>query len=103
MQYPPAEWQIRCEDQFEIDGAELSSAPLSGRLHLQVDKSGQVNGCFKISLNGSQTLKVDVPAEKVLIMGGAASYRLRMERRPQDIEIRLNATSSDWFDLENRY
>ena len=35
-------------------------------------------------------------------MGGAASYKLVLERWPRDINIRVNTTTSEWFDLEER-
>ena len=35
-------------------------------------------------------------------MGGAALYKLVIERHPKEIDIKLNTTTSAWFDLEER-
>ena len=40
--------------------------------------------------------------QNALVMGGAASYKLVLERWPRDINIRVNTTTSEWFDLEER-
>ena len=102
MKYPPEEWAIRCEDQFNAPADATVSMVLTGQVRVQVDNSARINGCFKILLGGGDTLKIDIPAERALIMGGAASYRLKMEVRPGDIELRVNSTTSEWFDLEDR-
>ena len=39
------------------------------------------------SLSGADTLKLDIPAENILIMGGAATYRIKIEKKPQDIVL----------------
>ena len=46
-------------------------------------------------------MKLDIPAQNVLIMGGVAAYRLIMERWPRDIRLNVNSMTSDWFDLED--
>ena len=46
-------------------------------------------------------MKLDIPAQNVLIMGGVAAYRLIMERCPRDIRLNVNSMTSDWFDLED--
>ena len=45
------------------------------------------------SLSGADTLKLDIPAENILIMGGAATYRIKIEKKPQDIVLQTNATT----------
>ena len=40
-----------------------------------------------------------MPDENLLIMGGEASYGIKMEVKQQDIVLRTNATSSEWLDL----
>ena len=69
---------------------------------LQTDNAARIIGCFKVILSGADTVKLDIPAENILIMGGAASYRIKMEKKPQDILLRTNATTSEWFDLSER-
>ena len=40
-----------------------------------------------------------MPDENLLIMGGEASYGIKMEVKQQDIVLRTNATTSEWLDL----
>ena len=59
-----------------------------------------VSRSFKLS--GADTLKLDIPAENILIMGGAATYRIKIEKKPQDIVLQTNATTSEWLYLMER-
>ena len=74
MHFPPDEWQIECDDQFGPAVAE-DTAALAAKVLVQIDGAGKAAGCFKILLSGNETLKADFPAEKILIMGGAAAFR----------------------------
>ena len=40
-----------------------------------------------------------MPDENLLIMGGEASYGIKMEVKQQDIVLRTNTTTSEWLDL----
>ena len=99
MRFPPDEWTIRLDELFDPTVGDGSTSKLSAEVLVQVDNTARINGCFKVILSGANTLKLDLPAENLLIMGGAASYRIKMEVKPQDILLRTNATTSEWFDL----
>jgi hypothetical protein len=103
MQYPPDEWAIKCDDLFGAYSLTGEEEDLTCQLMLQVNRAARLEGGFKILLGGSQPISVDISAQQVLIMGGAASYRLVMERWPRDIILLDNSTTSAWFDLEDRY
>ena len=99
MRFPPDEWTICLDELFDPTVGDGSTSKLSAEVLVQVDNTARINGCFKVILSGADTLKLDLPAENLLIMGGAASYRIKMEVKPQDILLRTNATTSEWFDL----
>ena len=102
MRFPPDEWLIRLDDLFESTVGDDSTSKLSAEVLVQTDNAARISGCFRILLSGVDTIKLDIPAEDILIMGGAAAYRIKMEKRPQDIILRTNATTSEWFDLMER-
>ena len=102
MRYPPDEWTIRLDELFDATVGDDSTPKLSAEVLVQVDNSARVSGCFRVTLSGADTLKLDLPAENLIIMGGAASYRIKMEVKPQDILLRTNSTTSEWFDLMDR-
>ena len=102
MRYPPDEWRILPEDGFATHVIENAEQALTADVLLQVGRSAKLEGCFKIQLGGSEILHADFPAKNALVMGGAASFKLVLERWPRDINIRVNTTTSEWFDLEER-
>ena len=102
MRFPPDEWCIRLDDLFERTVGDDSTSKLSAEVLVPTDNAARISGCFKILLSGRDSIKLDIPAENILIMGGAAAYRIKIEKRPQDIILRTNATTSEWFDLSDR-
>ena len=102
MRYPPDEWTIRLDELFDATVGDDSTPKLSAEVLVQVDNSARVGGCFRVTFSGADTLKLDLPVENLIIMGGVASYRIKMEVKPQDILLRTNSTTSEWFDLMER-
>ena len=83
MPFPPDEWTIRLDELFDSTVRDGSTSKLSTEVLVQVDNTARINSCFKVILSWADTLKLDVPAENLLIMGGAASYRIKMEVNPR--------------------
>ena len=101
MQYPPEEWLIRCSDLFGEFSITETLKDLTCQVLLQINRNSKLQGNFQIILGGCEPVKLDIPAQNVLIMGGVAAYRLIMERWPRDIRLNVNSMTSDWFDLED--
>ena len=101
MQYPPEEWLIRCSDLFGEFSITETLKDLTCQVLLQINRNAKLQGNFQIILGGCEPVKLDIPAQNVLIMGGVAAYRLIMERWPRDIRLNVNSMTSDWFDLED--
>ena len=102
IRFPLDEWLIRLDELLDSTVGDGSTSKLSAEVLVQVDNSARVSGCFKVIFSGVDTLKLDLPAENLIIMGGAASYRIKMKVKPQDIVLRTNSTTSEWFDLMER-
>ena len=103
MRYPPPpdDWIIKPEDEFSMFSV-VTDLALTAEVLVQVSRSAKLDGCFKIQLGGDETVKAEFPANAAVIMGGAALYKLVIERHPREIDIKLNTTTSAWFDLEER-
>ena len=103
MRYPPPpeDWIIKPEDEFSTFQL-VTDLSLTAEVLAQVSRSAKIDGCFKIQLGGDETVKAEFPANDAVIMGGAALYKLVIERHPREIDIQINTTTSDWFDLEER-
>ena len=103
MRYPPApeEWIIQPEDEFTTFQL-VTDLALTAEVLVQVSRSARLEGCFKIQLGGDESVKAEFPANNAVIMGGASLYKLVMERLPREIDIKVNTTTSAWFDLEDR-
>ena len=101
MQYPPEEWLIRCSDLFGEFSITETLKDLTCQVLLHINRNAKLQGNFQIILGGCEPVKLDIPAQNVLIMGGVAAYRLIMERWPRDIRLNVNSMTSDWFDLED--
>ena len=83
MRFPPDEWTIRLDKLFDSTVGDGSTSKLSTEVLVQVNNMARINSCFKVILSGADTLKLDVPAENLIIMGGAASYRIKIEVNPR--------------------
>ena len=94
---------IKCDDIFGAYSIMETSEELTCQVLIQTNREAKIQGSFMILLGGNEPVKLDIPAQEVLIMGGVAAYRLYMEKWPRDIKLLLNATTSAWFDLEERY
>ena len=103
MRYPPPpdDWIIRPEDEFGTFQV-VTDLALTAEVLVQVSRSPKLEGCFKILLGGDESVKAEFPANDAVIMGGASLYKLVMERQPREIDIKVNTTTSTWFDLEDR-
>ena len=102
MRYPPEDWVIKPEDEFGSYMAPDNDTQLTAEVLLQVSRTAMIDGCYKIKLGGSEILSATILAKDVLIMGGAASFILTIERWPRDIAVKVNTMTSDWFDVEER-
>ena len=101
MQYLPEEWLFHCSDLFSEFSITKTLEDLTCQVLLQINRNAKLQGNFQIILGGCEPVKLDIPAQNVLIMGGVAAYRLIMERWPRDIRLNVNSMTSDWFDLED--
>ena len=100
MRYPPDNWDIYHEDVFATHSVGQTELSLTADVLVQVSRAAKLEGCFKILLGGNEMISTVFPAKDVLIMGGAASFTLTVERWPKDLDIKVNTMTSEWIDIE---
>jgi hypothetical protein len=88
VRYPPDEFDLQDASEYGAFRLTEPRHQLEGALLVQVDEATKLSGSFKFALGGTELLKVDVPANDLIIMGSSASYRIVMETWPADIKLR---------------
>lgn len=97
--YPPEEWDIFPEDEFNTTAFETTQEGLEASLLVQVTRAAKVEGLFRVCLAGGANVTVEVRAGKVLPVDTADQYKLALEVRPGDLKFQPNAFSTAWVDV----
>jgi hypothetical protein len=102
VSYPPDEFYLHPWATFHSFNPQVPESGVAGALLLHVDEAARLGGPFRFVLAAGNAIPLDLPAQNVLQMGGAADYRLHAEIRASDIIFRENMFTSEWWDLEER-
>ena len=73
---------------------------LQGRLLLSVDASGRLEDHFRIVFGGGQNPSVNFSGAKISDHPALTSFRFKLEVNPENIDLKKNAFTSKWEDLE---
>ena len=73
---------------------------LQGRLLLSVDASGRLEDHFRIVFGGGQNPSVNFSGTKISDHPALTSFRFKLEVNPENIDLKKNAFTSKWEDLE---
>lgn len=76
-------------------------ASLQGRLLLAVDASGRLEDHFRIVFGGGQRPSINFSGAKISDHPALTPYRFSVDVVPESVEIKKNAFSSKWEDLES--
>ena len=74
--------------------------PLKALFLLQVSESGRAEDSFRFSVEGPEILEAEAAADEILDHKAFRPFLLKTGIRPDDLELRRNATSSAWMDLD---
>jgi len=100
--WPPAQWDVIDSAEFNTFQVGEVDRELDAQLVAQVSRTGKLTGCFRLVLGGNGMVKAVIPANHILAVAGSNSYNLVLERRPEEIQLRRNGMTSDWFDVDQR-
>jgi hypothetical protein len=91
-------WMILAADQFAL-AAPREPGELGAEVLAQVRPTGRIMDNMRISLGGSQILEATFSTANVFSAQLIPRTNLIWQKRPGDIVIRKNLTSSTWYDL----
>jgi len=75
-----------------------AAAKLTSKLHAQARTKGRALNDFVFRMGGCETLKVDVPLEKIIPLQRFAGWRIQFEYWPNNIRLCANMSTSVWQD-----
>jgi hypothetical protein len=99
MEYPPA-WEVFHMEDFTTACPRVSGE-LGMELLMQIRPNGRMLDHYRVSLGGSRILDINFPVASIMQLPGAATWRVRHQTWPKDIEIRRNMTTSTWLDISS--
>jgi hypothetical protein len=67
---------------------------------VQVSSDSRVEDHYRLRVNGSALLRATATAPEFIASEALASYVFEVEKRPVDLEFRLNMCCTKWEDLE---
>jgi len=94
-------WEIRKNSEYRIHASTpRDSAHTQAHFLLQVNAEGHAAEGFRFALDGA-SLDADFWAKDVLDIPQLKRFRFKYEVRPEDIDLRTNAFTSKWEDLDD--
>jgi len=98
MEFPPDDWIVLPDDEFELAAAR-DPGQLGVDLLAQVRPNGRLLDHFKFVLGGTEIIEATFKSSDVFLFEGVPEVVLHFNIWPRDIKIRRNMASSDWLDL----
>jgi hypothetical protein len=100
MEFPP-DWLVEPLDDFDLAVATLANSgdAIAIQLLAQLRPTGRVLDNFRLAINSSEILDVELNLHHLLPVEAVKGYRLNFQHWPRDIGIRRNLTTSGWLDV----
>ena len=93
-------WLVKHHNLYKIYVVEDPEEDhITGTLLAMVAVTGWITGDFKWVLAGKKLFEAEFSAGDITSIPGAEEFRLKLEARPEDIQIRSNLSSGEWEDL----
>jgi hypothetical protein len=97
MEFPP-DWVIHEAQDFEVTGP-MEPGDLTAELMVQVRPNGRFLDNFRVAVGGAQFLQAEFTTATIFSNALLPATALVLHKRPIDIVIRKNLTTSDWLDV----
>ncbi len=100
MEFPP-DWLVEPLDDFDLAVATLANSgdAIAIQLLAQLRPAGRILDNFRLAINSSEILDVELNLHHLLPVEVLKGYRLNFQYWPRDIGIRRNLTTSRWLDV----
>jgi hypothetical protein len=95
----PRGWEVRSTHLFRIyEDEEEETEDLTARLLVQTTVAGEAEDSFRIKIYGGN-LSCNIWAQDVSPITSLRPYRLRLEARGGEVDLRVNTTASAYMDV----
>jgi hypothetical protein len=98
MEFPSSSWLYNDLDDFDTAPPSVNGR-LVAELYVMLRPTGRLLDTYRVAIDGSEPLVVNVDLGAILPANCFAGYRLHFETRPQDIQLRRGLLSTVWADL----
>ena len=96
----PGRWDV-----FSMEEFATATVRSPGEAGLEVMVRARANGRlidhFKVTVNGSEILHVNVPISSIFCVADMPDWKLQWDIWPRDITFRRNMCSSTWADIKD--
>jgi len=93
----PGRWDIFLMEEFNT-AFPRSPGELGMEVMVQARSNGRLIDHFRVTLNGSSMLKVEVPLNAIFCTADLPPWSLRWDIWPRDVTLRRNMCTSAWVD-----
>ncbi len=100
MEYPPQNWEVFPEDDFEL-AVPRDPGPLGAEMMAQVRGNGRIQDHVRLVLGGSDLMEKVLPVSTMINRVGIPAWRIKLSVWPRDVSIRRNMATSPWQDLRD--
>ena len=103
VSFPPSTgWALEDDDDYFTYQPQCSEGRTDVTMLVRLTPEAGFTGNFRVILAGGVAFKGQMGAGKLLPVKEAAEYDLSIEVRPEEICLRPNGVTSDWFDVDQR-
>ena len=99
---PPKGWAVFDDDDYFTYRTECPEGGTDVTMLVKLTPEAGFTGNFRVIISGDTVFKGQLAAEKLLAIKEASDYDVTINVRPQEICLRPNGTTSDWFDVDQR-
>jgi hypothetical protein len=96
----PVQWDFFPSEDFST-AVPRNPGELGVEVLAQARPNGRVLDHFRVTLGGSRILDINTSLARVINGQPAATWKLKFQTWPGDLEIRRNMTTSAWYDLHD--
>ena len=97
MEFPPT-WVVQEADDFHTASPAVQGE-YTVELFAQLRSTGRILDGFRLALDGSKPLEINVDMAKIIPVGPFQGWQYAQQFWPRDIVIRQNLTTSAWVSI----
>ncbi len=100
MEFPPTDWEIFPEADFEL-AVPRDPGALGAELMAQARGNGRVQDHLRLVLGGSDLVEKVLPISTMINKASIPAWKVKVSTWPRDIAIRRNMATTAWMDLRD--